>query len=122
MILDFDNVSKAFDFLAETRDGAAAIDYLNEALETFRSRINVPLNDAEFRYVCERLVAQRVLREEVREPEPLDVRGFDTSQLGLINPLQTGITRLGPGGVDRGTPALNRVLAHGFTLRANIQV
>lgn len=54
--IDFNNVKKAMDVLASN---PTALNTLDAHLKDFRQQIGVSLTDTEFRYVTERLIAQR---------------------------------------------------------------
>ena len=54
--IDFNNVKKAMDHLV---NNPKALNQLDTHLQEFRRGIGVDLSDAEFRYVSERLIAQR---------------------------------------------------------------
>ncbi len=116
MNLDLDKVQSAMKFLAQTDDGAAALDFLADSLEQFRSRIQVGLNPAEFKYVIERLAAQRSLTEQA--PDLAEVSGFAQVDFQPIMFPRTSITSA-PTPALRGV-AVNQFVGRGFVIKTMV--
>jgi hypothetical protein len=117
MILDLDKVQDAMDWLAETPGGDAALKSLADACENMRATIPTQLNNAELRYVLERLMAQRNLKGWDAKLEPAEVAGYDLQPIGALFPQATGMTKA------QLTPQLlqtSRVVNYGFVIKADI--
>lgn len=58
--IDFSKVDKAFQSLADTKEGNASLEQLRKALDNVASSVNPQLNEQEARYLVNNLVQQRV--------------------------------------------------------------
>jgi hypothetical protein len=117
MNLDLDKVQQAMDWLAETPGGEQALKALADHCETLRSRLPTRLNDAEMKYVLERLMSQRTLGGWDKKVEAAEVSGFALQQVGALFPQQTGLTRAQlPSQFSRNV----RVLNYGWIIKADI--
>jgi hypothetical protein len=117
MILDLDKIQSAMDWLAETPGGDQALKTLADACENLRGTLPTALNNAELRYVLERLMSQRRLDDWNVKMEPMEVQGFGLHNVGALFPQATGLTK-----ADL-TPELmqtSRVLNYGFVIKAAI--
>jgi len=115
--IDLDKIQQAMDWLAETAAGDQALAALAEACEAMRAAIPVGLNNAELRYVLERLMQQRQLdgwTERLPEPE---VAGFAEQPFAGLYPTQTGATRASLPDVLANQ---SRILNFGFVIKAAI--
>ncbi|UWQ49918.1 hypothetical protein K3720_00450 [Leisingera caerulea] len=57
--IDLRRVEAAMNWLADSAEGAQAVSALADACDTLQARIPTQLNNAEMRYVLERLMSQR---------------------------------------------------------------
>lgn len=57
--IDLRKVEAAMNWLADSAEGAQAVSFLADACDTLQARIPTQLNNAEIRYVLERLMSQR---------------------------------------------------------------
>jgi hypothetical protein len=117
MILDLDKIQEAMDWLAETPGGDQALKRLADASEALRAEIPTDLNNAELRYVLERLMSQRGLGDWGKKLEPAEVSGYALQSVGALFPTATGMTKA------QLTPELmqtSRVLNYGFVIKASI--
>ncbi len=57
--IDVDVVSAAFQYLADTPEGHAALEELNRALVGLKDKVKPHLNDHEFKYLIDFLILQR---------------------------------------------------------------
>jgi hypothetical protein len=117
MNLDLDKVQAAMDWLAETPGGDQTLKALSDYIETLRAKIPTDLNNAELRYVMERLMSQRSLEDWDKKIEPAEVAGYALQPFGALFPQQTGMTR-----AQLPAELLNssRVLNYGFVIKASI--
>jgi hypothetical protein len=117
MNIDLDNIQKAMDWLAETPGGDQALKALSDAGEALRAAIPTELNDAELRYILERLMAQRNLGNWTEKLEPAEVAGYDLQPVGGLFPTATGMTK-----ADLSPQLMQtaRVLNYGFIIKASI--
>jgi hypothetical protein len=105
------------DWLAETPGGDQALKGLADSIETLRREIPTELNNAELRYIVERLVAQRSLDNWEKKVEPADVAGFALQPFGALFPQATGIGRAQlPSELNNSV----RIVNSGFAIKAKI--
>jgi hypothetical protein len=125
MNLDLDKVQKAMDWLAESSEGSQALDGLADFVEDFRTKITNgafndhadELNDAEMRYILERLISQRGLGNWNSRITQDDLGGFDLQGVGALFPQVTHLRNVDlPGVLRQGSRLLNR----GFVIKASI--
>jgi hypothetical protein len=117
MNLDFDKVQTAMDWLADTSGGDQALQGLADYIEGMRRQIPTALNNAELRYVMERLISQRSLENWDARLEPADVSGFALQPIGALFPQATGLTRAQlPSQFENNV----RVVNYGFVIKALI--
>ncbi|MBI2761522.1 MAG: hypothetical protein HYX51_08870 [Chloroflexi bacterium] len=117
MELDLDKVQVAMDWLAETPGGDQALKALADASEALRAKLPNELNNAEIRYVLERLMQQRSLDGWDKKLELADVAGFTNQPIGALFPQQTGLTRAQLPSELLGSV---RILNYGFIIKASI--
>jgi hypothetical protein len=118
MELDFDKVQSAMDWLADTPGGDQALQGLSDYIEGMRRQIPTTLNNAELRYVMERLIAQRSLENWDARLEPADVSGYAVQPFGALFPQATGLTSAQlPSQFQNNV----RVVNYGFIIKAKIQ-
>jgi hypothetical protein len=106
--INLDATQRAFERLGDTPEGRAALDFLAQALKTFRSRIGTELNEAEFKFVVANLVNQRVPEAKVPSEEVSGYAQF--AQTNVFFPERSGFSSTKFVGV-------NRVLSNGFLIR-----
>jgi len=106
--INLDATQRAFERLADTAEGRAALDFLAQSLNTFRSRLGTQLNEAEFKYLVANLVNQRLPESQVASEEVSGYAQF--AQTNVFFPEKQGFASTQFVGV-------NRVLSNGFYIR-----
>jgi len=118
MNIDLDKVEEAFFWLAETPGGDQALKGLSDACDALRSKLPNELNDAETRYILERLMEFRSLGDWEKKLEPAEVSGF-AQQPGIaaLFPTVSGVGRAQlPAELTGNVLNLN----YGFSIKASI--
>lgn len=117
MNLDLDKVQSAMDWLAETPGGDQALKGLADHIEGLRRQIPTDLNNAEMKYVMERLMAQRTVEGWDEKIEPAEVSAYALQPFGALFPQQTGMTSAQlPSQLSR----TGRILNYGFLIKGSI--
>jgi len=117
--IDLDKIQEAMDWLAETPGGDQALASLAEACDKVEEAIPTELNNAEMRYILERLMQQRLLAgwdEKIPEPE---VSGFAQQPYAGLYPTASGVGRAQ---LPTYLATQSRVLNYGFVIKASIPV
>jgi hypothetical protein len=115
MKIDLVEVEKAMDFLATTAEGDNALKALSDSIEALRKSLPVRLNDAEMRYVAERLMSQRSLDNWGRKLDEKNVDLASVKSTPSLFPTLTGVTKV----PDELSQQL-RVLNYGFNIKGSI--
>ena|SRR5947207_2859411 len=113
--INLDKTRNAFDFLAETPKGHAALASLKTAFDKLQSEVEPRLNRGEFLYLLRGLVDQ--VHVTPTQTEPAEVSGY-AAVTGAVFQGQPGAVRLA--GQATRFQGLNRITPSGFVIRAEV--
>ncbi|HLZ72887.1 MAG TPA: hypothetical protein VKV26_23530 [Dehalococcoidia bacterium] len=117
MNLDLEKVQEALRWLADTSGGDQALAALSGAFEALRRALPTQLDNAEMKYVLERLVQQRSLEGWDKKLEPAEVAGYTVQPFAALFPTLTGISSAQ---VPAELSQIARPVNYGFQIRASV--